>query len=75
MRKMFSFLLLCLLSAQVLFLPVVAAPQDAAKSIQPSPASVTPLRNQDLMEMVKATVVPEVIIAKINSSACDFDTT
>jgi hypothetical protein len=49
--------------------------QEAAKIIQQSQESVASLSNREVLEMVKANVAPDVITAKIKSSACDFDTT
>lgn len=54
--------------------------QDAAKTIQPSPpvaatAAAEPLRNGDVLEMsTSRKLAPEIVIAKIKSSANVFDT-
>ncbi|HEX7175495.1 MAG TPA: hypothetical protein VF240_09580 [Pyrinomonadaceae bacterium] len=54
--------------------------QDAAKIVQPSPASATadaaPARidNRDVLKMLEARLAPEVVVAKIKTSAADFDT-
>lgn len=59
---------------------------EAAKIIQPSQATTgtttttaattdtAPLRNADVLEMLKARLSPEVVVAKIRASAADFDT-
>lgn len=76
MKKLLSaFLLPLLLLIQTMPLSATASPQEAAKSIQPSHRSVTPLINQDILRMVEADFTPETIIAQIKSSPCDFATT
>lgn len=67
-------LLLLLLNASVTPLYALPLPQ-AAKIIQQSQASVTPLNNQDVLRMVKADFTAETIIAEIKSTPCDFVTT
>jgi hypothetical protein len=67
-------LLLLLLNASVSPLSATPLPQ-AAKIIQQSQASVTPLNNQDVLRMVKANFTAETIIAEIKSSPGDFVTT
>jgi hypothetical protein len=74
MRTAFSLLLLLSVSNLAMPLSAVAAPQNAAKSVQPSAAAIIPLGNQDVLQMVKANLADEVIIAKIKSSDSDFDT-
>ena len=60
--------------------PSAAFGQDAAKIVQPSPASTTagaaPARfdNRDVLKMLEARLAPEVVVARIKSSAADFDT-
>lgn len=74
MKKLISVLLLPLLLAQATpLLAAVSLPQ-AAKIIQPSQDAVTQLSNKDVLEMVKANLLADVIVAKIKASACDFDT-
>lgn len=47
----------------------------AAFSQQPVPQQQTPhLLNQDVVAMLRAGLTPEIVIAKIESSKCDFDT-
>src|SRR5918911_1260779 len=75
MKKLISALLLLLLLAQTpLMRPAVSA-QEAAKSIQPSPLSATPLGNQEIIRMVQAGFTPETILFTIKSSASNFVTT
>jgi high-affinity K+ transport system ATPase subunit B len=49
---------------------------DAAKLVQPSPpsASAASLANRDVLDMLAAKLVPEIVVAKIRNSACLFDT-
>jgi hypothetical protein len=76
MRKNLSVLLLIALFVQSWPSGAAAGPErGAAKIIQQTPeAAVSVLRNQDVLEMLKAGLSPEVVIAKINVSSCDFDT-
>jgi hypothetical protein len=74
MKRTLCLLLLVLLPARTLTAQVSDASLDAAKNVQPSSANVVALSNQDILEMSKAQVVPEVITAKIKASACRFDT-
>ncbi len=46
----------------------------AAKMIQQSASSTTCLTNQDVLAMLKAELAVELIIAKIKTSDCNFDT-
>ena len=76
MRKTISVLLLMIVTAQAVPSFAATAGQSAAvKNVQQSslPAT-TALRNQDVLEMLKAGLSPEVVAAKINISSCDFDT-
>lgn len=74
MKKLISALLLPFLLVQATPSPAAASLPQAAKSIQPSQDAVTPLSNTDVLEMVKANLLADVIVAKIKASACDFDT-
>ena len=61
-----------------------ALPQDAAKIVQPSAPpqqqaqlaaqQTRPLTNADVLRMVEAQLAPEVIVEKIKTTPCDFDT-
>src|SRR5438445_10136354 len=56
-----------------------AQPADAAvvrpePTATPAPFNARPLSNSDISEMSSAGLPAEVLIAKIKSSACDFDT-
>lgn len=56
-------------------LPILSAPlfhQQAAAS--QSPAVSRELTNEDVLSMVRAGLSPEVVLAKISSSPCKFDT-
>lgn len=53
------------------------APKDAAKIVQTSTPPVQqsrPLTNEDVLKLVESKIAPEVVLEKIKSSACDFDT-
>lgn len=41
---------------------------------QEVPVKTQPLLNRDVVDMLKAGLTPEIVIAKIGSSKCDFDT-
>jgi hypothetical protein len=60
-------LLLCLILLSIVPLPLVALPQQGA-------ASAFPLTNKDILDMFRSKLGDEVIISKINSSRCHFDT-
>lgn len=75
MKMFISKLLLPLLLIQAMPLLPAASSRAAAKNIQPSQETVTPLSNRDVLSMLKANLSADVIIAKIKASACDFDTT
>jgi hypothetical protein len=75
MKKLISALLLLLLIVQTMPSLIVASAQEAAKSIQASQPSATPLSNQDVLRMAKADFTAETIIAQIKSASCNFVTT
>lgn len=75
MKKVIARLLLPLLVVQTSTLLGATHSQEAAKSIQQSQESVTPLSNQDILRMVQADFTPATIVAQIRISACDFVTT
>jgi hypothetical protein len=77
MKNLSTSLLLSLLIAhQALAMPAAALQQEAAKTIQPSQETAArPLVNADVLALVKAALAPDVIVTKIKSSACDFETT
>lgn len=60
-------LLLCLSLLSIFPLPLVALPQQGE-------ASVIPLTNKDVLDMFRSKLGDDVIISKINSSRCHFDT-
>jgi hypothetical protein len=71
-----SLLLSLLVAHQAFAAPFAARSQEAAKSIQPSQETAArPLGNADVLAMIKAALEPGVIITKIKSSACNFETT
>lgn len=67
-------LLLPILAFAALTTAPVFALSPAAKTIQQSQSSSTPLTNQDVLGMLKADLATELIIAKIKASDCNFDT-
>jgi hypothetical protein len=74
MRKLFSLVLIALFLQQTAIC-LIAEPSDlAAKSVQQSQSSAAALTDQDVLEMVKARLTTEIIIAKIKASICNFDT-
>lgn len=75
MKSLISTLLLPLLLAQVMPLRAAVSVREAAKNIQQSQDSATPLNNRDVIEMVKANLSTDIIVAKIKASACEFETT
>jgi hypothetical protein len=70
-----SLLLSLLIVHQASAIPSAARPQEAAKIIQPSQTAASPLDNADVLALVRAALAPDVIITKIRSSACNFETT
>src|ERR1051325_1187348 len=74
MKKPLTLILTLLLLAQTCTLIAAPSSAKAVKSLQQSQDSATPLTNQDVLEMFKANLASEVIVAKINASACRFDT-
>ena len=71
MRKLLAVTLSTLLLSQLapaVFAASPRAPQDGASNQE------IPLTNKDIYAMVKAKIAPEVIVAKIESSRCHFDT-
>ncbi|HEY9405537.1 MAG TPA: hypothetical protein VIQ24_23005 [Pyrinomonadaceae bacterium] len=71
-----SLILSLLIVHQASAIPSTARAQEAAKIIQPSQETAArPLDNADVLALVKAALAPDVIISKIKSSACKFETT
>jgi len=65
---------LCVLLLAIHLNPSTSAVILRAQDPVDEQAAVTPLRNSDVLAMVKQKIAPEVIIAKIKSSSCSFDT-
>jgi hypothetical protein len=90
MRRTLSPLPALLLAAQAALSTPAARAQDAVKIVQPSGAAApsdqsgrpaqgqqpaaASLTNADVLKMVEAKIAPEVIVEKIKSAPCDFDT-
>lgn len=77
MRRTLFTLFLLLLSSSA----AGARTQDAAKTVQPSaplPSQLAqaprPLNNADVLSMVESKLATEVIVEKVKTSPCDFDT-
>jgi len=70
-----SLLLSLLIAHPASAMPAAARLQEAAKIIQPSQTAARPLDNADVVAMIRAALAPDVIISKIKSSACKFETT
>jgi hypothetical protein len=51
--------------------PDAGVPASASREAQASQASLT---NKDVIELLHAGLTPEIVIAKIKSTSCDFDT-
>jgi len=65
------------LSAVVLLIALCAAPSSlilASQDTQTAKPNTNPLTNADVLDMLKAGLSQEIVIAKINASACEFDT-
>jgi len=67
-----SLLILLLLCPPALTQSVVDLPPGERTTQSQSPVAV--LTNQDVLNMTKAKLAPEIIIAKIQTSDCNFDT-
>ncbi len=66
---------LCLIAACILLSPLSAICwQGAGQNSQQTQASVAPLTNKDILEMLKVGLSPEIVVAEIKASACPFDT-
>ncbi len=70
MKKLLAFSLLFIFVFQTANLFA----QNTDTVYQPSQSSDERLKNQDVLEMLKAGLSVEIIVAKIQSSVCDFDT-
>ena len=69
MKKLLSLLLTLSMSLAVVAFPTPQDPTDAKAQ-----AAATPLTNKDVLEMLKAGVTADVVVAKIKSSPANFDT-
>ena len=74
MRKPFSLVPTALLLFSAAALMIAAPTRVAAKNIQQTQSRVAPLTNQDVIELLQARLTPDELIAKIKSSASNFDT-
>jgi hypothetical protein len=74
MRRFSSLVLIALLLQQTSLVLVAGPSRVAAKGLQQSQSPVAVLTNQDVLNMTKAQLAPEIIIAKIRTSDCNFNT-
>lgn len=74
MKQSLALILMLLLLAQTSALMAAPSSREAVKILQQSQDSANALSNRDVLEMFKASLAAEVIIAKINASASRFDT-
>jgi hypothetical protein len=76
MQTAFSTVFAALLIVAPSFGAIPRDQEQAIKSVQPSQTNAAPvLRNDDVLTMLEARLSTEVIVAKIQNSQCDFDTT
>lgn len=64
-------------SAVVLLIALCADPSSlslASQDTQTAKPNAKPLTNADVLDMLKAGLSQEIVVAKINASACEFDT-
>jgi hypothetical protein len=69
MKKLLSLLLTLSMSLAVVAFPTPQDPNDAK-----SQTTATPLTNRDVLEMLKAGLTADVVVAKIKSAPAKFDT-
>jgi hypothetical protein len=74
MRRILSLLFSLLFAFQSATSMTVLRAQDAVKTVQPSAANAQVLTNGDVLKLVESKLAPEVIVEKIRSAPCDFDT-
>jgi hypothetical protein len=74
MRRILSTLLIILLTAGASAKMYAAQAQDAAKNVQTSAAAAQVLTDSDVIALVESKLAPEVIVEKLKTSECDFDT-
>jgi hypothetical protein len=72
MKTVLSLLLIFALATCCLAKPVVIA-QDPAQN-QAASNSAAPLTNQDVLDMIKSGLAPDIVVAKIKASPAKFDT-
>lgn len=56
------------------FCAVLGTLMFASQDTQPQKSNPKPLTNQDVVDMLKAGLSQEIVIANINASTCEFDT-
>ncbi len=75
MRKALSVCFLALLVLNLTLPLSVTRAQEAAKASQQDQTISPTLKNEDVLTMLKTGLSPEIVIAKIKASACEFNTT
>jgi hypothetical protein len=70
--KLHYSLLICLVLGVCSSSPAIDGRQ--ASSL-PAKTATAPLRNEDVLEMLKTGLSPEIVAAKIGNANCSFDTT
>ncbi len=73
MRQAVSLLLAFLLVAPMNLVSAAKLTQGASEGTSQGQAS-TPLTNRDVSDMLKSGLTPEIVVAKIKGSTCNFDT-
>jgi hypothetical protein len=75
MKRLVSAILMLSLGMAVIASPSRSQDPAAPKTQQPpAQSSSAPLTNKDVVEMMKAGLAPEIVVAKIKSSETNFDT-
>lgn len=74
MRRFLCLSLIASLVCAVTALPAAARRQDGQPQPPPAQEAAPPLVNKDVLDMLRAGISPEVIVAKIKSSPTAFDT-
>ena len=72
MKKLVASILILTISVAVMAFPLQDPPQDS-KAAKPQMV-LTSLTNKDVLEMIKAGLTADVVVAKIKSSSASFDT-